>query len=228
MKIVAMIPARIGSERLKKKNLALLNNKPLIYYAINESKKTKVFNQIFINSDHNIFKNIANKNKIKFYLRPKKFGSSNTKSDDVVFDFLKNNNCDILVWVNPIAPLQSAFEIKNAVKFFIKKKYNSMITTNTYYNHALFCNKPLNYKSNSKFAKTQDLKPINLMVYSLMMWKSKSFLTSYKKKRIGILHGKVGYYSVSREAGMIIKYKSDLKLASVLLKKSKFKLNYYK
>ena len=29
MKIVAMIPARIGSERLKYKNLALLNGKPL-------------------------------------------------------------------------------------------------------------------------------------------------------------------------------------------------------
>ena len=42
-KIVAMIPARIGSERLKKKNLALLNKKPLIYYAINAAKKSKIF-----------------------------------------------------------------------------------------------------------------------------------------------------------------------------------------
>ena len=30
-----MIPARIGSERLKFKNLALVNNRPLIYYSIN-------------------------------------------------------------------------------------------------------------------------------------------------------------------------------------------------
>jgi CMP-N-acetylneuraminic acid synthetase len=34
MNIVAMVPARMGSERLKMKNLALLNGQPLISYAI--------------------------------------------------------------------------------------------------------------------------------------------------------------------------------------------------
>jgi len=44
--IVAMIPARSGSQRLKNKNLALIGNKPLIYYAINAAKKSKAFNKI--------------------------------------------------------------------------------------------------------------------------------------------------------------------------------------
>ena len=47
-KIYAMIPARIGSQRLKFKNLALLNNKPIIYYAINAAKQSKCFDKIFI------------------------------------------------------------------------------------------------------------------------------------------------------------------------------------
>ena len=34
-----MIPARIGSQRLKKKNLALINKKPLIEYVIQSAKK---------------------------------------------------------------------------------------------------------------------------------------------------------------------------------------------
>ena len=42
IKIISMIPARIGSERLKYKNLAILKGKPLISYVINASKKTKV------------------------------------------------------------------------------------------------------------------------------------------------------------------------------------------
>ena len=41
-KIIAMIPARIGSVRLKKKNLILINNQPLIYYAINAAKKSNI------------------------------------------------------------------------------------------------------------------------------------------------------------------------------------------
>ena len=59
MKIVAMIPARIGSQRLKFKNLALLNKKPLISYAIQKAKKSKIFSDIYINSDADIFKNIG-------------------------------------------------------------------------------------------------------------------------------------------------------------------------
>ena len=40
MKIVCMIPARIGSKRVKKKNLRLINDKPLISYIIETVKKT--------------------------------------------------------------------------------------------------------------------------------------------------------------------------------------------
>lgn len=227
-KVLAMIPARIGSERLKKKNLALLNKKPLIYYAINAAKKSKIFKEIYINSDDKVFKKIADQNKIKFYLRPKKLGSSNTKSDDVVYDFLTKHQCDILVWINSIAPLQTFHEIQNAVKYFVKKKYNSLITINEHFNHSLINKKPINFKVNSKFIKTQDLQPLQTMVYSQMMWTSKSFIKSYKKNKNGILHGKVGYFPVSREAGLIVKYESDLKILSILLQKSKFKLKYYK
>ena len=45
-KIFAMIPARIGSVRLKKKNLALINKKPLIEYAIDAAMQSKIFNKI--------------------------------------------------------------------------------------------------------------------------------------------------------------------------------------
>ena len=220
-KIFAMIPARIGSQRLKKKNLALINKKPLIEYVIDSAKKTKFFNEIYINSDDEIFKKIAKKKNINFYLRNKKLGSSNVKSDDVVNDFLKNNKCDIVVWVNPIAPLQEPKEIKKVIKYFIKKKLNSLITTNKLRNHAIFKDQPLNYKIEERFSKTQDLKPVEIMVYSIMMWKSDSFVKAYKKNKKAILHGRVGYYPVSKFSGIIVKDKMDLEIVSTILKVSR-------
>jgi CMP-N-acetylneuraminic acid synthetase len=220
-KIIAMIPARIGSQRLKKKNLALINNKPLIEYVIQSAKKTKIFHKICINSDDQIFAKIALKNNIDFYLRKKSFGSSNTKSDDVVYDFLKNNKCDIVVWVNPIAPLQEPKEIKKVVNFFIKKKLNSLITTNKLKNHAIYKSKPLNYKIGERFAKTQDLKPLEIMVYSIMIWKASTFIKTYEKNKKAILHGKVGYYPVSKFSGIIVKDKIDLEIVSMIMKFSK-------
>ena len=43
MKIIAMIPARKGSKRLKNKNLSLINGKPLIYYSVKAAKESKIF-----------------------------------------------------------------------------------------------------------------------------------------------------------------------------------------
>jgi len=50
--IYAMIPARIGSTRLKMNNLALINGKPLIYYAIQAAKDSGVFDKIVLNSEN--------------------------------------------------------------------------------------------------------------------------------------------------------------------------------
>ena len=57
--VVAMIPARMGSERLKMKNLALLDGKPLIYYAIQAAKETSIFSRILINSEDDLFGQIV-------------------------------------------------------------------------------------------------------------------------------------------------------------------------
>ena len=226
-----MIPARIGSERLKFKNLSLLNGKPLIYYAINSSLKSRVFDKIYLNSDNNIFEKISNRYKCNFYLRKKTLGGSNIKSDAVVYDFFKNNDCDVLVWVNPIAPLIKITEIKNTLKYFLDHKYNSLITTHKKYAHSLLGLKPINFKFNEEFSKTQDLEPITIMNYSLMMWTKKSYMNSYEKKGHAILHGKKGFYEISYNSALIVKYAEDLELISKIMdssKKNKSKLRYDK
>ena len=44
-KLIALIPARAGSERIKNKNIYNLNNKPLIAYSIVSAIKTKIFDK---------------------------------------------------------------------------------------------------------------------------------------------------------------------------------------
>ena len=226
--ILAMIPARKGSVRLKSKNLALLNNKPLISYAINVCKKSKIFDKIIINSDDKIFEKISKRYKVDFYERPKLYGKTNTQSDEVVYDFINKFKCDIILWVNPIAPLQTSEEIKNILDYFIKNNLNSLITVNNRYFHSLYKNKPINFNLNDKFAKTQDLIPIQEMVYSVMMWTSKSFIRAYKLKKGAMLHGKIGFYPVSKESQIIIKYYEDLILAESFLNSRNKKIKYDK
>jgi len=227
MKIIAMVPARIGSERLKYKNLRMLAGKPVISYVIDAAKNAKIFDEIIINSDEIIFSEIAKRHEVEFYLRPQILGSSITKSDEVVFDFLTHNKADIMVWVNPIAPLQSGSEIYKAVNFMIDNKLDTVITSKKESFHSLCDGIPINFKIDEKFAKTQDLKPIESLVYSLMMWRSKTFLESYKLKGHGMLSGNVGFFEVDKKSTIKISFEEDLNFCEAWLNvKQKSEIKY--
>ena len=79
MKIVAMIPARMGSKRVKAKNLRLIKGRPLIDFVLQTISKLDVFNEVYINSEDVVFENIAKKYGFKFYKRDEKLSS------DIVF-----------------------------------------------------------------------------------------------------------------------------------------------
>ena len=217
-RIIAMIPARIGSTRLKMKNLALLNGKPLIAYSILAAKQAGVFDRIVLNSDSHIFKSIADRYGVKFYERPEHLGGSKTKSDDVVLDFMQNNTSEVVVWVNSISPLQTGDEIRRVVEFFQKEKLDSLITVKEEQVHCVYQGKPVNFEESGKFAQTQDLEPVQPFVYSVMMWRAKSFFEAMKLQGHALLSGKVGYYPVNKWSSIIIKTDHDLKLASYALR----------
>ena len=50
-KIVAIIPAREGSQGIKNKNIKKLNGHPLISYSISSAKKSKLIDKVFVTTD---------------------------------------------------------------------------------------------------------------------------------------------------------------------------------
>lgn len=212
-----MIPARAGSTRLKIKNLALINGRPMIYYSIQAAKESGVFDRIILNSDSNIFSGIAERYGVEFYLRPEQLGATETKSDDVVYDFILNHDADIVAWVNPISPLQTGNEISKIIKYFMERELNSLITVNDLNVHCLCDGEPVNFSLEEKFEQTQNLKPIQQMVYSIMMWRTDSFREAMKTKGHAILHGGIGYYPVSKLSSIIVKTSDDLKMVDSIM-----------
>lgn len=224
--ITAMIPAKLGSTRLPMKNLALLGDKPLIYYAINAAKKSNAFDQIVVNAEDAIFSEIAHKYKVGFYKRPDRLVSPTTKSDVVVYDFLKSNPCDIVAWINPIAPLQTGKEVRDIVTHFVREGLDSLITVKNEQVHCLYKGKPVNFRMDEVFAQTQDLLPVQSFVYSVMMWRSKIFIRAFEKKGYTFLCGKVGFYPVSALSSIIIKRKEDLAVAENVFNATRRGKNY--
>ncbi len=88
-KIVAMIPARMGSKRIPKKNIRLLNGKPLIQYAIDAAKEAGCFDEIWVNSESDIIKELALESDVNFYKRPDEFASDTASNDQFTEDFFQ-------------------------------------------------------------------------------------------------------------------------------------------
>lgn len=221
LNIIAMIPARIGSTRLKMKNLALIDGKPLIYYTIEAAKTSGVFKKIVLNSDNEIFAEIARRYDVEFYQRPAELGSSTTKSDTVVYDFMSKHPSDVLVWTNPTSPMQTGHEIKEVINHFVKEGIDTLITTKNEQVHCVYQDKPINFRMEEIFAQTQDLEPVQTFVYSIMMWRSRTFMATYEKRGHALLCGKVGYYPVSKKSTLIVKTEEDLLLADLIMRAEK-------
>lgn len=221
LNIIAMIPARIGSTRLKMKNLALINGKPLIYYAIEAAKASGVFNKVILNSDNEIFAEIARRYDVEFYQRPVELGSSTAKSDTVVYDFMSKYPSDVLAWTNPTSPLQTSEEIKGVINYFVKEGLDTLITTKNEQVHCVYQDKPVNFRMEEIFAQTQDLKPVQPFVYSIMMWRNRTFMDAYEKRGHALFCGKVGYYPVCKKSSLIVKTEEDLLLADFIMRAEK-------
>jgi len=213
-----MIPARIGSTRLRMKNLALINGAPLISYAIKAAQNAGVFDRIVLNSDHPVFEKIATRYAVDFYQRPTRLGGSDIKSDDVVADFMEKNPGEIVAWVNPTSPLQTGDEIKKVIDYFIDAKLDSLITVNDEQVHCNYAGAPVNYELEGRFAQTQDLVPVQAFVYSIMMWRTTAFMDAYRRKGYALFCGQTGFYKVSKLSGVIIKRSEDLILADQILR----------
>ena len=122
-KILAVIPARIGSKGILKKNLHLLKDKPLVDWTIQAACDSCLFDEIILSSDSNEILERAEKYGISKELRNKNLAQDNTKTIDVVLDILKNReNFKTLFILQPTSPLRTKEDILAAFKAYSQDK----------------------------------------------------------------------------------------------------------
>lgn len=71
-RMIAIIPARKGSKRIKNKNMCEINGKTLVEYSISVAKKSKYIDEVLVSTDSPEIINIAKQNKCIFKWRKTK------------------------------------------------------------------------------------------------------------------------------------------------------------
>ena len=111
--ILAIIPARLGSKRLKYKNIKLFKGRPLFVWSYIAAKKSKYIDKIFISTESKRILNYAKKYGYRSnLLRNKKISKDKTSSEEVILDVLrKNKKFDYFILLQPTSPLRNNFDI---------------------------------------------------------------------------------------------------------------------
>ena len=131
--ILCVIPARIGSKGVKKKNLRKLLGKSLFEWPLDEAKKSKFVDKIIISSDsEKIVKTAKKKGVLAPFKRPKKISSDKSTSVDVVLhaiNFLESRSIffDYVILLEPTSPLTTFKDIDKAIKLLIDNRYAKSI-----------------------------------------------------------------------------------------------------
>ena len=151
MAVIAFIPARSGSTRLKNKNIKKLGRYPLFFWTVLTAIRSKSFDKIIFSSDSIKYFDILKKElkKLNLQIKPKiifdKRDKKNARKKTKIFDYLKGDfqkkfefkNNDIVVMMLPTCPLRKISTIRECIKLSKKRKSN-VFTVTSYDYHVSF------------------------------------------------------------------------------------------
>ena len=220
-KYTAEIPVRLGSKRVPKKNLRLINGKPMVAYVIEASIGSKYINQTYINSEAKIMERIANEYNIKFYQRRPELALDHITQDEFNYDFLCNIATENLVLVNPVSPLVLSEDIDNAIDYYEKNRLDTLISIREEKLQSFYQNKPLNFSINDLLPMTQNLNPIQLCAWTVCIWNAKKFIEYYEKNGFAVFVGNYGLYSFDRLRSLKVSTEEEFQIAELYLKLKK-------
>jgi CMP-N-acetylneuraminic acid synthetase len=215
--IIGMIPARMGSQRLKKKNLREIGGVPLITRAIRKCKDADVFDEVWVNSENDVFGKIATQEKVSFHKRPAHLANNTATSEDYVYEFMKTHPCGIVFQVHSIAPLLLVDQVKAFVTTMVNSDYDVLLSVVNEQIECAMDGTPVNF-SYEKKQNSQELTPIQRVTWSITGWRTKPYIEAYEAGRCATYAGKVGFHAIDRMGGHIIKREEDLQIAEIYLR----------
>lgn len=232
MKSVCIIGARGGSKGVKRKNIRLLNGKPLIAYTIETALDSKCFDHVVVSTEDKEIASVARKFGAEIpFMRPKILATDSSGMNDVlIHSILKLRSIgysfDILVSRDCTVPFIGKKEIKGAINLFKKNKCNGVFAVyrqhlNPYFNmmeidsHGFL---KQSKKLKHEILRRQDA-PIVYQLNGLFALRPDALLKYRTHKMPKILP-----YEILPEKGLMIDTELEFILAETIMKKKLLKL----
>ena len=187
--IVALLPIKKNSERVKHKNFRLMAGKPLYQWVLETLLSCDFFTEVFVNTDCTEF--IASLNKlypsVKTALRPSEICGDLISMDRIIeHDINECKNAKYFLQTHTTNPLLTVKTLKNAINMYFKnlEAYDSLFSVNkiqarTYWPNGQAINHDL-----GNLLRTQDLTPIMEENANFFLFSRESFFKT--NSRVGL------------------------------------------
>lgn len=131
MKILSIIPVCEGSQSLPNKNLRVINGKPMIYYAINNAKKSKHITDVIVTTNSDEIIMIAKQMGVMVKKRADYLSSTSVSLEEVVFDVKSTidfSEYDYIITMQPISPVLKHTTLDAAIEYCIEHNFDTVIS----------------------------------------------------------------------------------------------------
>lgn len=132
--VLAVIPARGGSKGIPRKNVRLMNGKPLIYYSIMNALNCPYIDDVVVSSDDEEILSIASLYGVKTLNRESALAQDAVTLDPVIYDAVLRTEAEtgqeysIVITLQATSPLLSTNTLSNALKSFLESDFDTYIS----------------------------------------------------------------------------------------------------
>jgi len=126
-KVVAIILARGGSKGIPRKNVLEFCGHPLVAWSVMQAKNTPEIDEVYISSDSDEILEIAQSYGAQVIKRPDEYATDTAKSEEAILHALEviGSGQEILIMLEPTAPLRKPNDLSRAVNMFRDKGWDS-------------------------------------------------------------------------------------------------------
>ena len=211
MKVVALIPVKLNSQRLPHKNTLPIAGHPLCWHICNTLIQVKGIDDVYVYCSDSEVQNYIPK-EVKFLKRPTWLDGDLVKGFDIYREFIKMVDADVYILAHTTSPFISVSSCQKALDSILDGSHDSAFSAKRIQTFAWFNGKPINYDLND-VPRTQDMEPI---------WVETSAFFMFKKEIFTVHNRRIGFNAYIQEVSDIeavdIDEKKDYEMACMLAK----------
>lgn len=118
--VIAIIPARAGSKRLRRKNIQPLLGKPLVLWVVDAAAQVIGLHNVYVSTDSTEIANIVRHHGANVINRPFRLAQDHVTTEPVIRHALdeirKDIYVDLVLWLNASIPEIKAEDIEEAIE----------------------------------------------------------------------------------------------------------------